>query len=230
MFHVEQRGTLEYLLQDSSRAIDVTIGPDQTRLFLVFLEQLKIWNQSFNLTAITNDEEIIVKHFIDSVAALRAVNMEPGARILDIGTGAGFPGIPLKILRPDLCMTLLEPAHKKSAFLHFIVGLLRLNNVDIFQGTIEAFSSRQPSSTLYDYLTTRALNPSLLFQKAQNFLSEYGKVIIYSAKSLDRPSFPESWDLVSDYTFELPYAYGSRTISVFSHRGDDLAPTVPRGT
>lgn len=217
MFHVEQRGALGHLLQESSKIIGVTIEPDQTRLFLVYLEQLKTWNQSFNLTAITKDEEIIVKHFIDSLAALQAVNIEPGSRVLDIGTGAGFPGIPLKIVRPDLCMTLIEPAHKKSAFLHFIVGLLRLKNVEVFQGTVELFRSTQRSAILYDYLTTRALNPSFIFQKAHNLLCECGKAIIYSAKPLDKNSFPEGWNFVSDYTFQLPHAHGSRTISVFSH-------------
>ncbi|MBX3327191.1 MAG: 16S rRNA (guanine(527)-N(7))-methyltransferase RsmG [Nitrospira sp.] len=227
---MEQRGALGHLLQESSKIIGVTIEPDQTRLFLVYLEQLKTWNQSFNLTAITKDEEIIVKHFIDSLAALQAVNIEPGSRVLDIGTGAGFPGIPLKIVRPDLCMTLIEPAHKKSAFLHFIVGLLRLKNVEVFQGTVELFRSTQRSAILYDYLTTRALNPSFIFQKAHNLLCECGKAIIYSATPLDKNSLPEGWNFVSDYTFQLPHAYGSRTISVFSHLRDASSLVVPRGT
>lgn len=230
MFHVEQRGALDHLLQESSKVIGVPIGQDQNRLFLVYLEQLKAWNQSFNLTAITKDNEIIIKHFIDSIAAFRAVSIEPGSHVLDIGSGAGFPGIPLKIVRPDLCMTLIEPAHKKSAFLHFIVGLLQLRNVNIFQGTLELFKDKHRPATLYDYLTTRALNPSLIFQKAHNFLGKYGKVIIYSAKPLDSTSHDKNWDLVSDYTFELPYSHGSRTISVLSHHSGGLSLTVPRGT
>lgn len=227
---MEQCGALEHLLHESSSAIGVTIEPIQAQLFLLFLQQLKIWNQSFNLTAITKDEEVIVKHFIDSLAALKAVSIGAGSHILDIGTGAGFPGIPLKIVRPDLCMTLVEPVHKKSAFLHFIVGLLRLKGVDVFQGTIERFNSTRPAAITYDYLTIRALNPSLIFEKAQNLLTECGKAIIYSARPLDRTLLPKDWNFVDNYTFELPHAHGSRTISIFSHGGDLSSHAVPRGT
>ncbi|MBX3349314.1 MAG: 16S rRNA (guanine(527)-N(7))-methyltransferase RsmG [Nitrospira sp.] len=227
---MEQLGALEHLLHESSRQIGVPIEPDQAQRFLLYLKQLNIWNQSFNLTAITKDEEVIVKHFIDSLAALKAVNIGTNAHILDIGAGAGFPGIPLKIVRPDLCITLVEPAQKKSAFLHFIVGLLQLTCVDVFQGTIERFNSTRPVPITYDYLTTRALNPSLIFQKARNLLVKEGKAIIYSVRPFDRTLLPSDWHFVDDYTFELPYAYGPRTITIFSYR-DELSPhVVPRGT
>jgi 16S rRNA (guanine527-N7)-methyltransferase len=227
---VEQRGALEQLLHECSSEIGVTIEPVQAKLFLLYLKHLKIWNQSFNLTAITKDEEVIIKHFIDSLAALKAVNIRAGSHILDVGAGAGFPGIPLKIVRTDLCVTLVEPARKKSAFLHFIVGLLRLKDVDVFQGTIERFSSTYPGAITYDYLTTRALNPSLIFQKTQHLLNKDGKAIVYSARPFDRTLLPHDWNFVGDYTFELPHAYGHRTISTFSHRVDLSPHVVPRGT
>jgi 16S rRNA (guanine527-N7)-methyltransferase len=103
---------------------------------MVYLEQLQLWNQSFNLTSITLADEIIIKHFVDSLAALRADDIRVGARLLDVGTGAGFPGIPLKIARLDLNITLVEPARKKSSFLRFIIGLLRLENINLFDGTL----------------------------------------------------------------------------------------------
>ncbi|MFO0699712.1 MAG: 16S rRNA (guanine(527)-N(7))-methyltransferase RsmG [Nitrospira sp.] len=227
---MEQQGALEHLFQECSREIGVLIEPNQVQLFLVYLKQLRIWNQSFNLTAITKDEDVIIKHFIDSLAALKAVSIGQGSHILDVGAGAGFPGIPLKIARPDLFVTLIEPVHKKSAFLHFIVGVLRLRNVDLFQGTVELFIDSHRNSTRYDYITTRALNPSLIFRAAKNLLNVSGKAIIYSSKPLVPASLPNEWSFVSNYTFELPHAHGSRTISIFSHLGNSSSHTVPRGT
>ncbi len=227
---MEQSETLNSLLRESSNEIGVAIDPEQAQQFLVYLKQLNLWNQSFNLTSITKDEEVIIKHFIDSVAALKAVNIEAESHILDVGSGAGFPGIPLKITRPDLHVTLVEPVHKKSSFLHFIVGLLRLKNTDVFHGTIERFITTRPIAAKYDYLTTRALNPSLIFQNTQNLLNEAGKAIIYSSKTLDKTSLPDDWSFVNDYIFKLPHAYGSRTISICSHRSDSPLNTVPRGT
>src|SRR5574338_1509745 len=118
------------LLQESSTEIGVPLSSEQVQRFMIYLRQLQFWNQSFNLTSISLDDEIIIKHFVDSLAALRA-DIKIGARLLDVGTGAGFPGIPLKIARLDLNITLIEPASKKSSFLRFIIGLLRLENVDI---------------------------------------------------------------------------------------------------
>lgn len=230
MFHVEQSEDLKHLLLESSREIGVTIDPEMVQLFLLYLNQLKQWNQSFNLTAITKDNEIIVKHFIDSLAALKAVNIDQGSTVLDVGAGAGFPGIPLKIVRPDLRMTLVEPVHKKSSFLHFIVGLLRLKGIEIFNGTIELFSNTRTTKTMFDYITTRALNPSLIFHKSHNLLNEYGKAIIYSSRPLDRTSLSSDWIFNSEYTFKLPHAHGSRTISTFFHRADSSSVAVPRGT
>lgn len=227
---MEQREVLERLLIDSSRVIGVRIDADQANKFLAYLNQLKLWNQSFNLTAIAKDEEVIVKHFVDSLAALRAVSIEPGSHILDIGAGAGFPGIPLKIVRPDLHLALIEPVHKKSSFLHFIVGLLRLKDVAVFQGTMESFISAHQTSSGYDYLITRALNPAVIFQNAHSLLKEHGKAILYSSRPLDRTSLPSDWRLVSDYTFELPNSYGLRTISIFTHRDGSSSLAVPRGT
>lgn len=227
---MEQAEALTKLLLQSSAKVGIAIEPEKAQLFLVYLDQLKRWNQSFNLTAITKDEEIIVKHFIDSLAPLSAMNIESGSHILDIGAGAGFPGVPLKIVRPDLCITLVEPVQNKSSFLHFIVGLLRLQGIKIFHGTIELFSNTRTTETMFDYITTRALDQSVIFHKARHLLSECGKAIIYSAKPLDRTSLPNDWTCCTEYTFELPCDYGSRTISSFSPCGDSSSLAVPRGT
>lgn len=181
---------------------------------MLYLEQLQIWNQSFNLTSITRADEIIIKHFVDSLAALRADSIKAGARLLDVGTGAGFPGIPLKIALSDLNLTLVEPVRKKSSFLHFIVGLLRLENVDIFEGTLERFIDERLPYGSFDYLTTRALKHDLILSHGTKLLRQGGKVILYSSKSILQSDISTSWLLSSAYTFQLGKGYGQRVVSI----------------
>ncbi|MDF0664599.1 MAG: 16S rRNA (guanine(527)-N(7))-methyltransferase RsmG [Nitrospira sp.] len=202
------------LLQTSSNEMGVSLSAKQVQQFMVYLDQLRLWNQSFNLTGLTLDDEIIVKHFVDSLVALKADNIGVGAKLLDIGTGAGFPGIPLKIARLDLAITLVEPTRKKSSFLHFIVGRLRLENVDIFDGTLDRFLNEHLSHGSFDYLTTRALKHELILRNGTKLLRQGGKAILYSSQPIDRSYFSSSWLLESEYTFQLQRGYGQRVISI----------------
>jgi 16S rRNA (guanine527-N7)-methyltransferase len=145
---VEHEIDLHRLIQTCSTDIGVSLNSEQVQQFVVYLEFLKTWNQTFNLTGITSDEEIVVKHFVDSFAVLNAVEIGSGTRLLDVGTGAGFPGVPLKIVRPDLRITLVEPVSKKTSFLRFLVGTLRLEATEIFEGTLDRFVSALSSFAL----------------------------------------------------------------------------------
>ena len=179
---------------------------------MIYLRQLQFWNQSFNLTSISLDDEIIIKHFVDSLAALRA-DIKIGARLLDVGTGAGFPGIPLKIARLDLNITLIEPASKKSSFLRFIIGLLQLNTVKIFDGTLERFLNGRLRHESFDYLTTRALKHDIILRDGKRLLRQGGKAILYSSQPIKQSDLPSHWLLTSEYIFQLPQGYGQRVVS-----------------
>ena len=181
---------------------------------MVYLEQLQIWNQSFNLTSITLNDEIIIKHFVDSLAALRAEDVKVGARLLDVGTGAGFPGLPLKIARLDIRMTLVEPVAKKVSFLRFIIGLLRLENVDIFDGTLERFLNERMPCGSFDYLATRALKHDLILKDGQKLLRQGGKAILFSSQPIRLSDLSSNWALLHEYTFKLQKGYGQRVISI----------------
>lgn len=198
---------------------------------MVYLKQLQLWNQSFNLTSITLDDEIIIKHFVDSLAALRADDIRPGSNLLDVGTGAGFPGVPLKIARPDLNITLVEPARKKSSFLHFIIGLLRVESVDIFDGTLESFLNERLPCGSFDYLTTRALKHDLILDNGTRLLRQGGKAILYSSRPINRSDLSSNWLLMSEYAFQLQKGYGQRVISIVIPASlNQSVPGVPRGT
>ena len=136
---MEQREQFSALLETCAEKVGVHLNVDQLKQFMLYLEELQNWNRSINLTSISSGEEIIIKHFVDSIACLTIEQIKRGANLLDVGTGAGFPGIPLKIVRQDLNITLIEPVQKKVSFLYFIVGLLRLERVKIFYGTLEQF-------------------------------------------------------------------------------------------
>jgi 16S rRNA (guanine527-N7)-methyltransferase len=213
---VEQEGSLSSLLQESSAEIGFPLNSEQVQLFMAYLQQLQTWNQSFNLTSITVNEEIVIKHFVDSLAALIATDIEVGSQLLDVGTGAGFPGIPLKIVRPDLRITLLEPAKKKSSFLHFIVGLLRLERVDICDIPLNRFIGMHHVKKSFDYITTRALNPALVLREGRSVVRQGGRAILYSSQSIEKSYDFTEWRLINEYTFDLPGEYGHRTISIFS--------------
>jgi 16S rRNA (guanine527-N7)-methyltransferase len=181
---------------------------------MVYLEQLQLWNQSFNLTSITLHDEIIIKHFVDSIAALRAEDIKVGAKLLDVGTGAGLPGIPLKIARLDIDLTLVEPVAKKVSFLRFIIGLLRLENVDIFDGTLERFLNERMPYGSFDYLATRALKQDLVLKDGQKLLRQGGKAILYSSQPIPLSDLSSNWSLSCEHTFQLQKGYGHRVISV----------------
>lgn len=196
---------------------------------MVYLEELQTWNRSINLTSITSEEEIIVKHFVDSLACLTIEHIKQGASLLDVGTGAGFPGIPLKIVRPDLNITLIEPVQKKVSFLYFIVGILRLEQVKIFYGTLEQFMASSHCNRAYDYVTTRALQYNVLLQKGSSLVTDSGRAILYLSRSINRVELPNYWSVVAEQGFDLPMNFGQRSITILSiSRMDSF--NVPRGT
>ncbi|MBO0794735.1 MAG: 16S rRNA (guanine(527)-N(7))-methyltransferase RsmG, partial [Ktedonobacteraceae bacterium] len=131
--------------------------------FLRYRQELLEWNTRFNLTAIKDPQEVLIKHFLDSLSLL-AVFDQPRARVLDIGSGAGFPGLPLKIVRPGWQVTLLEATGKRVTFLRHIVDVLQLEDVSFVQGRAEDVGRQQDLRAAFDLVTARAVAalPTLL--------------------------------------------------------------------
>jgi 16S rRNA (guanine527-N7)-methyltransferase len=217
VFHVEQAEHLPSLLKLYSAQIGILLDECQIDQFMTYLQQIKTWNETINLTSITDDKEIIVKHFLDSLAGLKVEVIRQGATVLDVGTGAGFPGVPLAIVRRDLEITLVERAIKKVSFLRSIVGLLRLQNVTIFPLSFENFiASEEARNRKFDYVVTRAIKPEILLGWVSKLLSPGGKCMLYSTKVLSRTLLGDNWNVSSELKFELPRGLGKRVISVVS--------------
>jgi 16S rRNA (guanine527-N7)-methyltransferase len=211
---VEQETNLHSFIEKCSADIGITLISAQVQMFVAYLKHLQTWNRTFNLTGITSNDEIVIKHFVDSFAALNAVEISSGSRLLDVGSGAGFPGVPLKIVRPDLRITLVEPLHKRTSFLRFVVGLLKLSDTEIFEGSFDQFMSNRQATGSYDYITTRALNPHLIMQAGATLLRHGGAAIFYSSQSMSESCIRKSWNLMNDYSFDLPRGFGKRHVSI----------------
>lgn len=147
--------------------LGMDLSPVQEEAFQVYAQELLLWNERINLTAIREPADMIRKHFLDSLTCTYAWReMEPPASLIDIGTGAGFPGIPLKILMPGLRLTLVESIGKKADFCRHIVDTLLLENVEVITARAEEVGAQGAHREMYDAATARAV--------AQlNILAEY---------------------------------------------------------
>ena len=197
----------------SAMDIGLAIGENQAEQFMRYLAHIIEWNKTINLTAITDPKEIIIKHFIDSLAALVATSFPEQAVVLDVGSGGGFPGIPLKIVRSDLQMVLVEPVQKKCSFLNSIIGLLKLRGISVFDGTIEQYAKR-PVHHVVDMIVLRALKFEEIRKHIAPLLAPRGKVVLYRTEAVQNHEVDDDFYLVSEKTLILPQGAGKRVISV----------------
>jgi 16S rRNA (guanine527-N7)-methyltransferase len=147
------------LRQSSQELLSLNLSSAQLQAFLRYSQELVEWNQRFNLTAITDQEGIEVRHFLDSLTCTIAMGSCMGQRVIDIGTGAGFPGIPLKIVCPQLELTLIEATRKKVEFCEWIVENLGLENVRVIHARAEEIGQEPSHRESYDWALARAVAP-----------------------------------------------------------------------
>ncbi len=145
------------------RQLGIELQESLLDAFQRYRQALLEWNARFNLTAIKDPEEILLKHFLDSLSILTVYDPLT-ARLFDIGSGAGFPGLPLKIVRPGWRVTLLEATGKKTHFLRHVVEMLNLAEVDIIHGRAEELAHQREYRATFDIVTARAVSslPTLL--------------------------------------------------------------------
>jgi len=150
--------SMEKFVQVVNDLIGIRLGPDQVNAFKVYESELIYWNSQFNLTAIREPEAIRIKHFLDSLTCLLALDFQklPGSMV-DIGTGAGFPGIPLKIIWPRLRLTLVESVHKKANFCKHIIAKLGLKDVMVVAERAETVGQMSQHRQKYDIAVARAV-------------------------------------------------------------------------
>ena len=150
---------MKILLQQVNDALGIALTPTQIKLFAAYEILLLEWNSKFNLTAITDHDAIYVKHFFDSLTCLQVIPTRGEFSLIDVGTGAGFPGIPLKIINPSINLTLVESVGKKADFCKIAVEELRMANTQVITSRAETIGHDNKFRERYDWAVARAVAP-----------------------------------------------------------------------
>lgn len=148
---------MDRLSQHAQNILGLRLSGGQLAALETYERELLEWNSRFNLTAIRDAEGVQIKHFLDSLTCTLALRETPSERVIDVGTGAGFPGIPLKIICPNMKLTLIESIGKKADFCRHMVKTLKLDNVDVIQERIEVLGQNPIHRERYDWALARAV-------------------------------------------------------------------------
>lgn len=173
-------------LGDALKIFNLEINDEQTNKFFLYMNLLLEWNKKINLTAITNEDEIITKHFVDSASILSVMQIE-NSNVIDIGSGAGFPGIPLKILQPEINLTLIDSLAKRINFLDEIKNNLGLKNLKCIHARAEEFAKLNSERENYDVCISRAVaNLNTLSELCLPFVKIDGNFISYKGPEVEK--------------------------------------------
>lgn len=175
----------EKMLFEEAKKNSIILDNDQINKFIKYKELLKEWNNKINLTAITEDKQILMKHFIDSLEVVKYINKN--STVIDVGTGAGFPGIVIAIyFKGDIKITLIDALNKRIDFLEEVIKELNLLNIEIVHARAEEFGQKEKYRESYDYALSRAVAPlNILLEFDIPFIKVGGKCLLLKGTKLN---------------------------------------------
>jgi 16S rRNA (guanine527-N7)-methyltransferase len=209
----------EYL-RELLTPLGIKLTEQQLQQFALYQEELLSWNEKINLTALTEDKDILIKHFYDSVLGLKVGKWTGQERVLDLGTGAGFPGVPLQIVSPSLSVVLVDSLQKRVKFLQHLLSVLALDGTEAIHGRAEELGREPKLRDKFDIVVSRAVaRLAVLTEYCLPFVKPGGVFLAY--KGLDGQKECVEADsaikklggkLLKVETFSLPEEMGTRTI------------------
>jgi 16S rRNA (guanine527-N7)-methyltransferase len=207
---------------DGAQQLGIEVDELASSAFSTHAAELIRWNRKINLTSITHPRDIAIKHFLDSLAPAKFI--PDGAKLLDIGSGAGFPGIPLKILKPSLSVLLIDGVRKKINFLKHMLRTLRLNQSEALQIRAEKLGADPDRANFFDVIISRALSDLTSFViNALPLLAKHGRIIAMKGevdqKELEavRADIAKKRYSIEVENYNLPAIHKRRSIIIIKH-------------
>ena len=200
-------------LEEGFKYLKLPYSKDIENKFILYRDLLKEWNQKINITSIEEDEEIYIKHFIDSVLLLNEDNFDESKKIIDVGTGGGFPGLPLKIINVNYKLTLLDSLKKRIDFLSETTKALNLQDVKLIHGRAEDFGQNKEHRENYDICVSRAVAPlNVLSEYCIPFVKVGGYFAAYKSDNISREMLSLLYAAKYPPTFTNGMQYSLKTL------------------
>jgi len=211
-----QRGKLRELFFP----LGIELTDQQLQQFAQYQKELLSWNEKFNLTALTEEKDIMIKHFYDSALGLKVGKWQGGERVLDLGAGAGFPGIPLQIVSPSLSVVLVDSLQKRVKFLQHLVNVLALDRTEAIHGRAEELGRQPGFRDKFDIVVSRAVaRLAVLTEYCLPFVKPGGIFLAYKGLDGEKEGAEAAsaikklgGKLLNIESFSLPEEMGARTI------------------
>ena len=217
MEHEENTDNFLEFFVEGAKKFGFSFDESLLEKFHLYYKELTFWNRSVNLTGLHTEQEQAVLLFADSLAGSLAFPESFSLSIVDIGAGAGFPGIPLKLAFPSLKATLMEPRGNKTAFLHTVIGKLELTGISVLQKRLEACRSFIDEEDKWDMAISKAVSLEAILPHVKNILKQNGKLVIFRSSNIDKSENLQGMMIDQEIPYELPYEFGTRVLSVLKY-------------